>query len=190
MAFKRHLIAFLQPRLVGHMPRLDFFPYDGRIPKGEDLRRRVENSLSYGNPPSDAVIALTDVYTGTNDFIDAADAKAKMRQWVGANAHFHPHVAQYDFEAWLLPYWTDIQKLAGHNRNAPAGQPETVNHNHPPSKHIEDLFANGKCRSHYSKARDANRILRDKDLQVAANQCPELKRFLNTIITVSGGTPL
>lgn len=190
MAFKQHLIAFLQPRLTGHMPRLDFFPYDGRIPKREDLRRRVENSLSSGRPPSDYVIALTDVYTGTNDFVDAADAKAKMRQWVGVNRRFHPHVAQYDFEAWLLLYWTDIQQLAGHNRNAPAGQPESINHNRPPSKHIEDLFANGSCRNHYSKARDANRILRDKDLLVAANQCPELKSFLNTILTLSGGTPL
>jgi hypothetical protein len=190
MAFKRHLSAFLQPRLAGHMPRLDFFPYDGRIPKNEDLRRRVETSLSSGKPSSDAVIALTDVYTGTNDFIDAADAKAKMRQWVGANPHFYAHVAQYDFEAWLLPYWTDIQQLAGHNRNAPTGQPETINHNRPPSKHIEDLFANGTCRNHYSKARDANRILKDKDLLIAANRCPELKAFLNRIIILSGGTSL
>ena len=32
-----------------------------------------------GRKPADAVIALTDVYTGTDDFTDAADAKAKMR---------------------------------------------------------------------------------------------------------------
>lgn len=190
MAFKRHLLTFLQSRLAGHMPKLDFFPYDGRIPKGQDLRRKVENSLSSGKPPSDAVIALTDVYTGTNDFVDAADAKAKMRQWVGPNDCFHPHVAQYDFEAWLLPYWTDIQSLAYHNRKGPSGPPETINHTRPPSKHIAELFANGRCRNHYSKARDANRILRDKDLSVAANQCPELKGFLNTIVKLSGGTPL
>jgi hypothetical protein len=59
------------------------------------------------------VIALTDVYTGTDDFLDAADAKQKMRAWVGKNDRFHPHVAQHDFEAWLLPFWTDIQSLAG-----------------------------------------------------------------------------
>jgi Domain of unknown function (DUF4276) len=74
----------------------------------------------------DAVIALTDVYTGTNDFQDGADAKAKMREWVGNNPNFYPHVAQYDFEAWLLPYWSRIKDLAKSNKSSPAGLPEKV----------------------------------------------------------------
>jgi hypothetical protein len=188
-ALKPHLIGFLAKRLEGRMPRLDMFPYHGRIPKGDDLRRKVENLVS-GSQPSDAVIALTDVYTGTSDFLDAADAKAKMRQWVGSNASFHPHVAQYDFEAWLLPYWDDIQQLAGHNRKPPSGAPESVDHNHPPSYHLREIFRIGTCRDDYSKPRDANRILRNKDLAIAAARCPELKAFLNTIITLSGGTPI
>jgi len=188
-AFKRHLIAFLETRLKGTMPRLDMFLYNGRIPSGDDLRRKIENLLT-GAQPSDAVIALTDVYTGTNEFLDAADAKAKMTQWAGSNPRFYAHAAQYDFEAWLLPYWSDIQKLAGHNRNAPPGPPESVDHNHPPSHHLREIFRIGTCRDDYSKARDANRILRNKDLTLAAAQCPELKAFLNTIITLSGGTPI
>jgi Domain of unknown function (DUF4276) len=190
IAFKPHLQTFLKGRLVGRMPRLDVFKYDGRIPKDDKLRRTVENLLGHGNPPSDAVIALTDVYTGTGEFVDAADAKAKMRQWVGPNTSFHPHAAQYDFEAWLLPFWTDIQKLAGHNRAAPAGSPESVNHAHPPSYHIREIFRNGTCRDDYSKPRDANRILRNKDLAIAASRCPELKAFLNTILALSGGQSL
>jgi hypothetical protein len=186
-AFKPHLTAFLRPKLEGRMPRLDFFPYDGRIPKEEKLRRKVETLLLTG---TDAVIALTDVYTGTNDFADAADAKKKMRQWVGTESRFHPHVALHDFEAWLLPYWAEIQRIAGHNKNAPPGKPETVDHNHPPSHHIREIFRAGKCRDDYSKPRDANRILRDQDLGVAAAQCPELKSFLNTIITLCGGAPI
>jgi hypothetical protein len=188
-AFRHHLIAFLEPKLSGRMPKLDMFPYHGRIPKGEDLKHRVEKLLG-GRHPSDAVIALTDVYTGTDDFLNAADAKAKMGKWVGANHLFHPHVAQHAFEAWLLPYWSEIQKLAGHNRKAPQCLPESVNHNHPPSYHIKAIFEKGKCRDSYSKPRDANRILRNQDLSIAAARCPELKSFLNTIITLSGGQPL
>lgn len=188
-AFKPHLIGFLKGKLAGRMPRLDMFRYDGRIPSGPELRRKVENSLA-GRDAADAVIALTDVYTGTNDFHDAADAKAKMKQWVGQNPSFYPHVAQHDFEAWLLPYWEDIQRLAGHNRNPPAGLPEAVNHNHPPAYHIRQIFELGKCRDSYSKPRDANRILRNNDLGVSAAQCPELKAFLNTIITLCGGVPI
>ena len=189
-AFKPFLLEFLKTRLGGRMPNIDPFPYDGRIPKEDKLRRTVEALLRNGRVPSDAVIALTGVYTGTNDFIDAADAKLKMRSWVGNDPRFHPHVAQHDFEAWLLPFWSDIQKLAGHNKGAPHGAPESVNHNRPPSYHIREIFRIGTCRDGYSKPRDAARILRGKDLIIAANECPELKAFLNTILTLSGAAPL
>jgi hypothetical protein len=188
-AFKPHLVRFLKTRLE-LPPTLDFFTCDGRIYKEAKLKRTVEHLLRYGKPPSDAVIALTDVYTGTDDFADAADAKRKMREWVGKSHRFHPHAAQYDFEAWLLPFWSDIQTLAGHNRKAPAGLPETVNHNKPPSYRIREIFEIGSCRRSYSKPRDANRILQGKDLAAAAIQCPELKSFLNTILTLSGADPL
>lgn len=189
-AFKPHLETFLTLKLAGRMPRLDMYPYDGRIPKEDNLRRKVEEVLTIGPFPSDAVIALTDVYTGTNDFVTAADAKAKMQKWVGPNGRFYPHAAQHDFEAWLLPYWEDVQKLAGHKRKAPSGPPESVNHTRPPSYHLKEIFRIGKCRDFYSKPRDANRILQGKDLTIAASQCPELKAFLNTIIRLCGGTPI
>lgn len=188
MAFKPHLINFLNLRLAGRMPKLDVFSCGGRIYKEDRLKRTVENLLS-GKQASDAVIALTDVYTGTADFTDAPDAKEKMTRWVGNNPAFFPHAAQHDFEAWLLPYWNDIQRIAGHNKNVPPGVPEKVNHNFPPSYHVKEIFRLGKVRK-YSKPRDANAILRDKDLAVAAAVCPELKAFLNTILTLCGGHPL
>lgn len=113
-----------------------------------------------------------------------------MRAWVGDNDRFHPHAAQHDFEAWLLPFWSDIQALAGHAKAAPPGPPEAVNHNRPPSHHIREIFRIGSHRKAYVKSRDAARILRGKDLTEAANKCPELKAFLNTILTLSGSGPL
>ncbi|MCB5285395.1 MAG: DUF4276 family protein [Candidatus Cloacimonetes bacterium] len=186
-AFLPYLQDFLKNRLATKTPKLDVFPYDGRIPKEDKLRRVVENLLG-GGKPADHVIALTDVYTGTNppDFIDAQDAKNKMRQWVGKEPRFHPHAAQYDFEAWLLPYWTTIQKLAKHNRGAPSGNPETVNHQNPPAYRIKEIFEIGKCRDSYIKPRDAGRILRENDLSIAINQCQELKAFINTILSACG----
>jgi len=109
---------------------------------------------------------------------------------VGNNGRFYPHAAQFDFEAWLLPFWSDIQALAGHNKSAPPGPPEAVNHQRPPSHHICEIFRAGTCRDDYSKPRDAGRILRGKDLAISANKCPELKAFLNTILTLSGAEPL
>ena len=189
-AFKPHLVEFLRGRLAGRMPVIDFFPCNGRVYKEDKLRRTVEILLANRNRPSDAVIALTDVYTGNGDFADAADAKAKMRGWVGSNPKFYPHAAQYDFEAWLLPYWADIIALAGHNKQAPSAHPETVNHNKPPSRHIGEVFRTGSKGRTYSKARDANRILTGNDLAVSAGKCSELKAFLNTILSLSGGQEL
>lgn len=188
-AFMPALRSFLSSRLAGKMPKLDPIPYDGRIPKKEKLRRTVDNLLS-GQKCADAVIALTDVYTGSADFVDAADAKSKMREWVGDNPCFYPHAAQHDFEAWLLPFWPTIQKLARHNMIAPSGKPEDVNHNHYPAKWIKDIFERGNCRDSYMKPRDALRILKENDLAVSANACQELKAFLNTILKLSGASIL
>ncbi|MBL8179516.1 MAG: DUF4276 family protein [Bryobacterales bacterium] len=169
------------------MPAIDALPYDGRIPTEAKLRRLVSNLLSASK--ADHVIALTDVYTGTQppEFENASDAKAKMRLWVGPEPRFHPHVAQYDFEAWLLPYWPTIQKLAKHNRTCPSGNPELVNHHHPPARRIMEMFEIGQCRDSYVKPRDAGRILRTHGLDGAVQQCAELRALVNTILRVSGG---
>ncbi|MFI5458787.1 MAG: DUF4276 family protein [Isosphaerales bacterium] len=190
-AFLPHLRTFLKTRLAGRMPKLDTVRCDGRIPKELKLKQLVECLLSSRKEPANAVIALTDVYTGTNppDFVDAADAKGKMRNWVGPNPAFHPHAAQYEFEAWLLPFWSEIQELAGHIKAAPKTSPEQVNHNSPPSRRIRDMFLAGHPRK-YVKPRDAHRILQGKDLLVAAQACPEFKAFLNTILTLCDADPI
>ena len=187
-AFFPCLREFLKVRLSGQMPKLDPVPRDGRIPTGEKLKRMVERLLNDRRSPADAVIALTDVYTGTTppEFTDAAEAKSKMRSWVGDNERFHPHAAQHDFEAWLLPYWSEIQKLAGHNRTAPGSEPEQVNHNNPPAHRIKEVYRAGSRGKADVKTRGASRILRGKDLLVSARVCPELKAFLNTILGLRG----
>lgn len=182
VAFREKLREFLQTRLGKQMPKLKFIPQNGRIPKEEKLRRVVENLLS-GKDAYDAVIALTDVYTGTKDFQDAADAKAQMTKWAGNNSQFYPHTALHDFEAWLLPYWDTIQTLAKHNRSAPSGAPETVNHNKPPAYCINEIFKLGG-RQDYNKPIHGAKILKDKDLMVAIQACPELKAFVNCIISL------
>lgn len=190
-AFKPILVDFLKQYLQQRMPKLKFVTSGagGRIAKGDKLKSQVEKLLS-GKDAYDAVIALTDVYTdtkGTRDFEDAADAKTKMKTWVGNNPKFYPHAAQHDFEAWLLPFWSTIQKLAKHNKSVPGDNPELVNHNNPPSKRIKEIFEQGKSPRSYDKARDALKILEQNNLMVSVQACPELKAFINTILTLCGG---
>ena len=191
--FMPFLREFLNTRLQGNMPRLFTHKYDGKIPTGGRLKRAVDNHLS-GNKPADYVIALTDVYTGDTPpvFVDAADAKDKMRSWVGNEPRFFPHAALYDFEAWLLPYWETIQKLSRHNMKAPGSNPELVNHQKPPAYRIKEIFEAGKCRDSYIKPRDAGRILRENsdNLLKSINACTEFKAFINTILKCCGAAEL
>ena len=187
-AFLPALRKYLTVCLADTMPAIKAIPQNGRIPKEGKLKLLVENLLS-GPNAYDAVIALTDVYTSkssdTRDFIDAEDAKSKMREWVGDNTRFYPHAAQHDFEAWLLPYWPTIQKIAGHNKTASSGQPENINHETSPADYLEEIFRLGKKRK-YNKPREAEAILSRNDLSVAISRCPELKSLINTLLTLSG----
>ncbi len=183
-AFKPYLIDFLRSRLARKMPKLDFVPYDGRIPTGDKLKRVVEILLTDQNQPADAVIGLTDVYTGRNppEFPTADDAKKKMREWVGEERRFHPHVALHDFEAWLLPYWEKITKLTGTNHKAPGANPEKVNHSKSPAHRLAEEFRTGSKTKGYVKVRDVGRILKGEDLLQSIVACPEFKAFVNTIL--------
>jgi hypothetical protein len=186
-AFKPYLLTYLNSQLAGKMPKLDFVPQKGRIPTESKLRRIVNYLLNDTKRPADAVIALTDVYTGSipPEFPTADDAKRKMRKWVGPEKRFHPHVALHDFEAWLLPYWEKIQRLTGSNRNAPGPFPEQINHGKSPACWLEDVFRTGSKTSNYIKTRDAGRILENEDLAVAIEACPELEKLVETITELS-----
>jgi Domain of unknown function (DUF4276) len=183
-AFKRVLVDYLRRRLAGKMPKLDFSPENGNIPTGDKLKRIVERLLHAKKNPSDAVITLTDVYTGSNPpkFKDAEDAKKNLQDWVGDEARFYPHVALHDFEAWLLPYWEKIKKLTGSNSKGPKTQPEKVNHGKSPAYWLKEVFETGKRSRSYSKVLDAGRIFEGEDLGVAIEACPELKAFVERII--------
>ena len=179
--FVSKLREHLQTVLAGRMPALQPVPFDGRIPRGEKLKRLVRRLLQDRPTPSDHVIALTDVYP---DYPNAAQAKTMMLQWTGNHERFHPHAAQFEFEAWLLPYWERVQKLAGHNQAAPGGDPELVNNVNPPSRRLKEIFRRGQRRYDYVKSRDAGRILENADLTVAIKRCPELNALMQSILDI------
>ena len=165
------------------MPTLVFDRHDGAIPTERKLQRVVSNLLETGKRRADAVNALTDVYPA---FTDAEEAKRKMWEWIGTEPRFYPHVALHDFEAWLLPHWDRIQKLAKKKSKPFGPHPEKINHGNPPAHRLSKLFEAGKCRDSYNKPRDAGRILRGADLLISIAACSELKAFINTILQLCG----
>ena len=117
-------------------------------------------------------------------FPSAAAAITHLKGILPADPRVHAHAAQHDVEAWLLPFWEIAQKKAGHRKANPGRHPEKVNHDHPPSWHLEELYRLGG--KSYDKPRDAAAILRGQDLRVSAAACPQLKAFLNTLLGLSG----
>jgi len=124
--------------------------------------------------------------TSYPNFADAAEAKGFLREAVGEEPRFHAHAAQFDVEAWLLPYWDAICRRVGVQQARPGAHPEQVDRQNPPSKRLEELYQRAKPRPRkYVKPIEMAAILRDKDLTVAAMQCPEFRAFLNTLLTLN-----
>lgn len=156
---------------------IEIKPLKGKI-NCEEIKTRVELSLE--KPDVLGVVVLCDVFP---KFKKAEEAKAFMRECVGDDPRFYPHVAQYDFESWLIPFWDDICHKLKLRKQPPGANPEQINDTKPPSYHVKELY--GLANRQYNKIRDAHAILKGKDLSVIARACPEMKSFLNSLLRLS-----
>lgn len=186
-ALKASLKRFLDERAQAeNKPAVRLKTKDIMSLNSQRLGRRVKLELS--DPTVMAVVGLIDVYP---NFSDAADAKRFLRQAVGDAPRFYAHAAQFEVEAWLLPYWDAICQRVGVRQSPPASLPEQVNLQNPPSRRLGELYQRAKPRPRkYVKTIEMAAILHNKDLTVAAAQCPEFKAFLNTLLTLGGLSPL
>jgi hypothetical protein len=162
-------------------PRIQFVTENGAVPMGAILQRTVKLHLKVADT---FVIVLTDVYPY---FPDASSAKSALARAVGDEPRFAAHAACYDFEAWLLPFWDTIKQRCGVEQPSFGANPELVNHIKPPAHRLHELYRRHKPNPlNYNKPREAAAILRVNDLTHAANQCTELRLFLNTMLRALG----
>jgi hypothetical protein len=133
------------------------------------------------------VIALTDVYPS---FANAEAAKKKLAEQAGGSrgGRFRAHAAQFDFEAWLVPFWGEITKYLQVDAKPPGGWPEEINGQRPPSMHLRELY--GRAGRKYEKAVEGPRWLTADRLEQSARACPELKAFLNSLLEFAGAAVL
>jgi hypothetical protein len=182
-ALKQHLKRFLDERATaaGH-PKVVLRTKDMMSPSLGKLRGRIR--LELHDQKVTAVVGLIDVYP---EFASAQEAKEFLRDAAENNPRFYAHAAQYEVEAWLLPYWDSICQRLKVQKKVPGQNPELVNHVRPPSEHLKELYRLAKTRPRkYIKTTEMNAILRGKDLTIAANQCPEFKALLNTLLQLGG----
>ena len=145
------------------------------------LRGRIR--LELRDPQVLAVVCLIDVHP---NFSSAQKAKEFLRQAADEDPRFFAHAAQYEVEAWLLPYWDAICRRVGVNRAVPGHQPEQVDLDHPPSHRLEELYRLATPKRKYIKTIEMAAILQGNDLTIAASLCPEFKSLLNTLLCLGG----
>ncbi len=185
-ALKQKLKAFLDKRAKSEdRPKVALRAKDIMTLNPDRLSRRIQ--LELRDPRVEAVVGLVDVYP---HFTSAIKAKDFLRQAANGEPRFHAHAAQYDVEAWLLPYWNAICRRIRVKQTAPGPHPEQVDRDHPPSKRLAKLYRRAKPARKYVKPKEMAAILRDKDLAIAANACPEFKKLLNTLLGLAGLIPL
>jgi hypothetical protein len=186
VALREPLKAFLDARAAaeGH-PKVALRIKDILTLNPGKLRARIRNELA--SMDVTAVIGLIDVYP---NFSTAAEARGFLCEAAGDTPRFYAHSAQYDVEAWLLPYWDDICRRLGVSRPAPGSQPELVNRTRPPSVRLMELYRLAQPPRKYTKPIEMAAILKGKDLTIAARQCAELKALVNTLLGLSGLSPL
>jgi hypothetical protein len=163
------------PNRLGIDPR----PVHGLVQWSEGYLKDINRYLCDSDVK--AVIVLTDVkplYENAEDAIKKLSKNAP-------NSRFHVCAAQNDFEAWLLPYWDKIVSRLKIKKQYSWGVIEDINDTNPPSHRLESFYfreSKNKGIKSYSKVVEAKAILKDSDLVIAANSCPSLKHFLNTIL--------
>ena len=186
-ALKEHLKRFLDRRANAEgkpRVRLEVRPVVGRS-KGAFMHRVL---MELRQPGVTAVDGLIAVYP---DYGSAAAAKDDLNAKAGHHPNFYAHAAQYDVEAWLLPFWDDICRRLNIQRRAPGHNPEQVDGERPPSLRLMELYRLAKPRPRkYNKPADMYEILARHDLVDAATKCPELRALLNTLLALSGLTQL
>ncbi|MEM7536473.1 MAG: DUF4276 family protein [Chloroflexota bacterium] len=183
VALKKHLKAFLDERAETEgKPKVTLETRKLVTRKADKLHRDVKRELRRRDVLG--VVGLIDVFP---NFKNAEEAKRHLRRAVGDEPNFYPHAAQYDVEAWLLPFWNDICRRIGVRQSSPGSKPETVNGMNPPAYRLTNLYKRAKKpKRDYKKAIEMAAILKGKDLAVAAESCPELKAFLNTLLRLNG----
>lgn len=186
IALKQHLKRFLDDRArEQNKPRVRLQTRSEMTLNEDRLRDRIRRELQGKDVAG--VVGLIDVFP---KFESAAAARAYLERAAGNLSGFYAHAAQFDVEAWLLPYWEDICRRIGVTRQAPGSNPEHVDHGNPPAYRLRALYQLARPKRKYVKATEMYAILRGKDLRDAAVHCAELKALLNTLLALSHLTPL
>jgi len=185
-ALMQGLRDFVQSRAV-HEKRVGV---SSRSLDGPTIRRKLDRVARNLLEQDDVVgvVALSDVHPYYKNAKETKDALRRCAGSADKNPNFRAHAAQFEVEAWILPFWDEIAKHLSVNAASPGANPEQVNGQKPPSHHFKELYRRAK--REFDKVLDGPRWLKSERLASAAGHCPELKSFLNSLLELAGADKL
>lgn len=155
----------------------------------DDLPRKV--ALYLDGSRANFVVGLVDLYgipasrielsqyTTVKDKLVAA--RAYMRSLVPKDYRdrFRQHFAVHEVEAWLLAYPEELSKEKEVQSQIEKRPPEQVNFKEPPAKFLKRILGR------YKKTTTAMNLFPKVDPQVAINQFPYLKQFMEDLLSLA-----
>ena len=172
---------FLDQRAAAHQrPRVRLQTRKIKSANPEALGRQIKLELQ--SHDTEAVVGLIDVFPQFKQ----ADATAAKRFLIeashraGVTRGFYAHAAQYDVEAWLLPYWDDVCRRIGVTQARPGSDPEQVDGIKPPFPSLTGTLSTRGTQIRQDDGNVGNS--EGQDLAVAAHACVELRSLLNTLL--------
>lgn len=185
-ALKNGLRDFIQAR-TETTPRMGL---EMRSLHGSVMRKKLATLVKNYDRDEDVVgvVALTDVYPHFDSAKVAIDKLTSAAGDPPQRITFRAHAAQYDVEAWILPFWKEMAEKLGVKAKPPGAKPEEVNNARPPSFHLKELFE--KANRRYEKPLDAPKWLTAAGLDRAYKHCPQLEAFLDSLLEFAGAKRL
>jgi len=97
------------------------------------------------------------------------------------DSRFVQHFAVHEIEAWLLAdpsiFTSEVRDALGRW----ARNPESIDFDRPPSKLLEQIYADNLQRG-YQKVTDGTNLFRQFDPEIARGKCPQLASFLDELV--------
>lgn len=154
----------------------------------DDLAQKVELYLDESR--ANFVVGLVDLYGIPPDRIDLSAYPTIRQKVIAARSYmknlvpqpyrdrFRQHFAVHEVEAWLLAYpeeWPPEVRDQIRKR-----LPEQVNFNEPPARFLKRILG-----GRYKKTTTAMNFFPKVDPQIAVNQCPYLKLFMEDLLLIA-----
>lgn len=149
---------------------------------------KVKNELKILlKDPQRIVTTLLDFYALPTDFPNHTTDKANVQQIEDGmlqdfpTNNFMPFIQVYELEALMFAdlNWTNLyeeeEQTALQAISEQFSNPETINHNQPPSKRLDELIA-------YKKVADTDLIFSEINLDNVRKKCPRFNQWISTLL--------